>query len=461
MRSQIANVPVPNQHSEVEEGGFGTVAHPSTVDEDKANIQPSNQDAFGNEEFAEVKYKVLKWWQCGLLMVAETISMGILSLPTAFAGLGLAPAIVILVGLGVLATYTGYVIGQFKCRYPHISSVADAGEILLGPIGRELFFIAHMLYTVFIMASHILTFTVAMNTITDHGTCSLVFGVVGLVISFILSVPRTLKRMTWLSLASFASIIAAVFVTMIAVGVQNHVSSFKVTAQTSLVNAFTSVSNVVFAYASHNTFFNMMAELEDYRDYPKALALLQSIDICLYLVTAIVIYLYAGDGVESPALSSAGPLIAKVAYGVALPTIVIAGVIYGHIAFKTMYIRIFAGTDRMHKQDFVAVGSWIGLALSLWVLAWIIASAIPVFNNLLSLMSALFASWFSFGLPGIFWLYLNRGRWVESPRKVLLTMLNVLCVSIGIVLCGLGVYTSGKAIHDDPSSASFSCANNA
>lgn len=40
----------------------------------------------------------------------------------------------------------------------------------------------------------------------------------------------------------------------------------------------------------------------------------------------------------------------------------------------------------MHKQDLKAVGSWIGLALSLWILAWIIASAIPVFSNLLSLM---------------------------------------------------------------------------
>lgn len=54
--------------------------------------------------------------------------------------------------------------------------------------------------------------------------------------------------------------------------------------------------------------------------------------------------------------------------------------------------------------------------------------------NAESKQSALFASWFSFGLPGIFWLYLNRGRWVKSPRKVLLTMLNVLCVGIGIVL---------------------------
>jgi hypothetical protein len=27
--------------------------------------------------------------------------------------------------------------------------------------------------------------------------------------------------------------------------------------------------------------------------------------------------------------------------------------------------------------------------------------------------------------------------------------------------CGLGLYVSGKALHDDPGSASFSCANNA
>lgn len=40
----------------------------------------------------------------------------------------------------------------------------------------------------------------------------------------------------------------------------------------------------------------------------------------------------------------------------------------------------------MHKRDLIAVGSWIGVALSLWVIAWIISAAIPVFSNLLSLM---------------------------------------------------------------------------
>jgi hypothetical protein len=40
----------------------------------------------------------------------------------------------------------------------------------------------------------------------------------------------------------------------------------------------------------------------------------------------------------------------------------------------------------MHKRDFTAVGSWVGIAAGLWLVAWIIAEAIPVFNNLLSLI---------------------------------------------------------------------------
>lgn len=133
-------------------------------------------------------------------MVSETISLGILSLPAAVAGMGLAPALVVLIGMGLLATYTGYLIGKFKERHPHISSMADAGEVLMGRFGYELFGTAQLLFLVFIMASHILTFTVALNTITNHATCSIVFGIVGMIISCILSLPRTLEKVSWFSL---------------------------------------------------------------------------------------------------------------------------------------------------------------------------------------------------------------------------------------------------------------------
>lgn len=64
-----------------------------------------------------------------------------------------------------------------------------------------------------------------------------------------------------------------------------------------------------------------MAELKDPKDFPKALCFLQGIDISIYLVAAVVIYRYTGADVASPALGSAGPLISKIAYGIAIPTV--------------------------------------------------------------------------------------------------------------------------------------------
>ncbi|KAL4888173.1 transmembrane amino acid transporter protein-domain-containing protein [Aspergillus ambiguus] len=432
-----------------------------SMDEKKEQTPPYAEDVFGDEENAEVKYKVLKWWQCGCLMVAETVSLGVLSLPAAVAGLGLVPAVIILVALGLLATYTGYVIGQMKWRYPHIANFSDAGEVLFGRVGREVLAVAQMLFFIFVMASHILTFTIAMNTITGHATCSIVFGVVGMVVSFLLSLPRTLEKVSWLSLVSFISIVTAVLITMIGVGVSHPGEKVEAVVDTDLYHGFTAVTNIVFAFCGHAAFFGLAAELKDPRDYPKALMLLQGTDISLYLIAAVVIYRYGGADVASPALGSASPVVSKVAYGIALPTIIIAGVIYGHVAFKYVYLRIFSGTDRMHKRDWVSIGSWVGIALGLWVLAWIIAEAIPVFSNLLSLITALFASWFTYGLSPIFWLYMNKGLWFSSPRKIFLTFFNLGIFGIGVTLCGMGLWVSGKALHDNPSSASFSCANNA
>ncbi|KGO69589.1 Amino acid transporter, transmembrane [Penicillium italicum] len=423
---------------------------------------PQYQDAFGNEEGAEVKYKTMKWWQTGMFMIAESVSLGVLSLPKTLAQLGLAPALVLIIGLGILATYTGYTIHQFRARYPHIQNLADAGEVLFGAFGRELFGLGQLLFSIFIMGSHILTFSVMMNTVTEHGTCTMVFTAVGFVICFVCSLPRTMKNMTYISCMSFTSIVTAVIVTMVAVGVQNQGGqNLKATVDTDLVQAFGAVTNIVFAYCAHVAFFGLLAEMEEPKDFPKALIMLQTFEIVFYTVAAVVIYYYVGQEVTSPALGSAGPILKKVAYGIALPTIIGAGVVNGHIGLKYIYVRLFRGTDRMQKRDLVAVGSWVAIALICWVVAWVIADAIPVFSDLLSLISSLFASWFSYGLGGVYWLHINKGKWFSSPRKIALTVLNFCIILIGGCMCGLGLYVSGKAIHDDSTNNSFSCANNA
>ena len=79
--------------------------------------------------------------------------------------------------------------------------MGDAGEVLFGPIGREVLGIAQLLFLVFIMGSHVLTFGIMMNTLSNHGTCTIVFNVVGMIVSIIFTLPRTLKNVSWLSLS--------------------------------------------------------------------------------------------------------------------------------------------------------------------------------------------------------------------------------------------------------------------
>ncbi|KAE8152087.1 amino acid transporter [Aspergillus avenaceus] len=419
-------------------------------------------DPFGAEETAEVKYKTLAWWQCGILMIAETVSVGVLSLPATLATIGLIPALILIVGLGLVSTYSGYVIGQFRQRYPFVHSMADAGFILMGPIGRAVIEVAQLLFFLFACGSHILTFTVMMNTLTDHGTCSIVFGVVGLILCLIFSLPRTMKNVSWLGFISFLSVFIAVVTTMVAVGVERpDYGDMMLTRKTSFTNGFSAVTNIVFAYCGHPGFFGFIAEMKEPKDFPKSLCMLQAFEIVLYTVASAVIYRYAGQNVASPALGSAGPVMRKVAYGLAIPTIVIAGVVLGHVAIKNVYVRMLRGTDMMHRRDWRSTGIWIGLGTVFWIVAWIIASAIPVFSNLLGLVSALFVSWFSFGLPGIFWLYMYWGEYFKSPMKIILTLANLGLVVHGIMICALGLWVSGVAIHNDDASGSFSCANNA
>lgn len=84
--------------------------------------------------------------------------------------------------------------GQFKLRYPQVHSMGDVGELLLGGIGREVLYVGQLLLTIFLCASHVLTFTVTMNTLTEHGTCTIVFGVVGMILSFLCNLPRTMDK---------------------------------------------------------------------------------------------------------------------------------------------------------------------------------------------------------------------------------------------------------------------------
>jgi len=71
------------------------------------------------------KFKRLSWQRLTVCLIVEAIALGALSLPRAFAELGMVLGVILTVLLGLLAMYTSFVIGQVKLKYDHVKDYAD------------------------------------------------------------------------------------------------------------------------------------------------------------------------------------------------------------------------------------------------------------------------------------------------------------------------------------------------
>ncbi|KAJ4147558.1 hypothetical protein LMH87_002070 [Akanthomyces muscarius] len=451
----------------------------SKSDVEAAHNSGDNSMVDTSNEGELIDFKTLSWWKGGIVLIAETVSLGILSLPSVVATLGLGPGIALILVMSFLSTYSGLMLGEFQKEYPFVENFGDAVEVIgrtMGSIGlfgfnitfarifQEVFGWAQAIFQIFVMGAHLLTWTICLNALSDHSACTIVWAVVGLAVFWVLNLPRTLKHTSWMSMASCISITVATLMTVGDVGSNKPVGSTAVEAARTIpfTSAFLAVTNIAVAFSSHSCFFGVIGEFQKPQDWPKALALLQIVDTSLYLVAAIVIYYYIGPGVPSPALSAAGSdTMRKAIWGVAIPTIVIAGVIYGHVAGKYIFGRIFKNSKHLVRRTFVSVVGWSVMTLAMWAFALIIAESIPVFNSLLGILSALFVSWFSYGLPGIFWLWMRKGSWFSTRARTFAFCANVTLVITGTLLCVLGLWASIEAIANEKGTKPWSCANNA
>ena len=73
------------------------------------------------------------------------IGLGVLSIPAAFNTLGLVPGVICLCAVGGITTWSDYIVGVFKINHPEVYGLDDAGALMFGRIGREVFGLAFCL----------------------------------------------------------------------------------------------------------------------------------------------------------------------------------------------------------------------------------------------------------------------------------------------------------------------------
>jgi len=165
--------------------------------------------------------------------------------------------------------------------------------------------------------------------------------------------------------------------------------TWEITKPTTFYNAFTAVTNPVFAYAGHFMFFILISEMKKPEDAMKAAYTLQSFATLFYICFAVVCYLYLGDSVASPAFSSLPILWQKIAFGVAIPNFLIAGALYAHTASKLIFVRLFRNSRHLHSNTVVGWSSWTFLIIIMNGAAFVLAVGVPIFNYIVGLAASL------------------------------------------------------------------------
>ncbi|KAH8703058.1 putative amino acid transporter [Talaromyces proteolyticus] len=396
------------------------------------------------------KFNRLGWKRLTVVLIVEAIALGSLSLPKTFATLGMVPGVLCSVGLGLIAIYTSYVVGQVKLKFPQVAHYPDAGTLLFGRFGYELINVMLGLQLLFLVGSHCLTGTIAFMTITNSGICSIVWAVISAIILFLLALPPSFAEVAILGYVDFASIIIAIGITIIGTGVENTNSiggpvvwSAWPKDGITFTDGFIAVSNIIFAYSFAMCQFSFMDEMHTPKDFVKSIWTLGLTEMIIYTVTGALVYAFVGMDVKSPALLSAGHLLSKVAFGIALPVIFISGSINGTVLGRLIHGRVYKNSPIRFINTKMGWITWISLIAVITVVAFIIAEVIPFFSDLLSISSALFISGFSFYFPALMWFMLIReGKWYANKKNLALSAVNAFTFIIGIVTLVAGTYSS-------------------
>ncbi|KAH1723562.1 hypothetical protein KXX60_007836 [Aspergillus fumigatus] len=407
---------------------------------DDVGVSQSEKYQSGEDSFeifkkgeGQVDFRTVGWLQAAVIFLKVIFATGILSIPSVMYDLGAFPGAVNLVGWCVLNAYGAIVLGNFRNSYPGCHSIVDMVHLAggrWGPLMREIVGVMFILAYVIVASSGIIGVSAAFNALSRHAMCTVYWSLVSTAIVALFASVRKFAHVGWLTWVGFFSVFAAVFIIV----------------------------------AATSAFLPVISEMRKPRDYPKAVYLSMSFVTTSYLAFSLVIYAWCGKWIASPSLGSAGETVKRVAYGIALPGLIVSGALYVHVGAKYLFVRILRHSKHLQANTLVHWGTWLGCTISLSAISFLLASAIPIFTYVLALVGSLCYSPLAICLPGWLWLYSHQHYRRGSVGRLVIYGLHVGMILLGIFMTVGGTYgvvvQIMEAYRNGRIDQAFSCADN-
>lgn len=237
-------------------------------------------------------------------------------------------------------------------------------------------------------------------------------------------------------------------------------------------------------------FVEFMAEMRRPYDFWKGMVAAQTFIFCCYIIFGFLIYSQQGQFTINPSYQGVSPYAWQTALNsLGLVTALIAALLYGNIGIKVLYnnvlMDIFGFPSSAKKSGKLL---WVAIVPIYWVLAFVVAAAIPSVSNLSGLIAALCILQFSYTFPPFLMLFHNAQRdairegegfeastgrtirhdqgmtrWIRGLRKhAALNASNLFFFLGSFATAVLGIYSAVVGLKDayaETAVSSFSCKN--
>jgi hypothetical protein len=339
--------------------------------------------------------------------------------------------------------------------------------------------------------------------------CFIAAEVIFMAIGFVLGQIRTLQRLSFLANIAIWLNVIVIIMTMVVVHQYppNYdavhasypsivkgpvVTSANWPASSTLNDKVTAMMNAVFAYGGATLFNELMAEMRRPYDFWKGFIIAEIFIYACYLIMGMVVYSAQGQFTFNPAyqgIPDSAYRFQTLGNAISFITGVIAALLYGNIGIKVFYSSVLRDVFHFPPLDSrIGKWLWVGLVPVYWILAWVVAAAIPQISNLTSFVGAACILQFSYTFPPMLLVGYNVQkdamlpeerfnpqtgqaeridsgvkRWIRGYKKKFVWNTFDVIYSLAALSCaGLGIWASVMAMHSDFAESAltpFTCAN--
>ena len=353
----------------------------------------------------------MSWERGAMTMMAEIVGTGVLGLAYAGARVGWALALTFLVFFGLCSLFSSLLLAAVHKEHPEIDSYMAAAGKFGGPRAQR--WTAHLInwnwllvLPYFLMAS---AHALSVAFWWKDGVCYYEWALLSVGCLVLPAQIRSLEALSTLTAASVGAIGVVLALTAAALvfgGLETggDPSRWLPPSDMSVWDAFDSISAMTFAYQGQSMLLEIANEMEDARDFGKAIKVSGGSLLGLYACAMGCGYYYRGADVPSflPDALDDSPL--KTLVGVLLYFHVVVTYLVNNQPLTKKVVELF-----YPKAEAVGNGTWAAITCAFLAWSYLIANLIPWFSDFQNVMGSMLGAPVMFGFP--VWFY------VRDPKQ--------------------------------------------